>query len=445
MTAQTANLIDITRHISVFSPDKFGKRRVDVIGADAVGSQVTLALAMLGIDVIHVWDAGNVDLNDVKTGAYSVADLGKSRVDVLKELVKCKTGCDILVAHKQNADGTQQFGDIVFLLDKSIDTRKTIWQKSIRNKIRTKLMIEPRFGAGEVRVNTIVPTKPAQTRAWEEGAKTADLSNWSGMSCASASVIAGLSVWQLMRWAAIEAGHTDVLEQEISIPLMFGSANTELEALAKKRIDIIGAGATGSHVIVALAMLGLTDIHVWDFDKIEAHNLANQAFMKADVGKFKVDAIKELVKQKTGRDVVTAHNERVDGTQELGDVVFLLTDTMASRKEIWQQGIRDKNRTQLMIETRMGVDEGRVYTVEPGLAGNVRRWEGSLYEDKVAEASACGASVSVGPTAMFLASFAMWQMLRWSAKQGGKADKLDNEIIFTFRPLVFVPAKFKPE
>jgi len=165
---------------------------------------------------------------------------------------------------------------------------------------------------------------------------------------------------------------------------------------------------------------------------------------KQEAGGGALASIKGLFAPKGKEEVsVTVHNERVDGTQELGEIIFLLTDTMASRKEIWEKGIRGKDRTQLMIETRMGVDEGRVYAVEPGLESNVRRWEGTLYEDRVAEASACGASISVGPTAMFLASFATWQMLRWINKQNGGSDKLDNEIIFTFRPLCFVPAKFK--
>jgi molybdopterin/thiamine biosynthesis adenylyltransferase len=444
MVAPTTNLIDITRHISVFSPDRFGKRRVDVIGADAVGSNVVLALAMLGIDGIHVWDDSKVSSQDIAKGVYQASDLGKPRVEALRELVKRKTGCDIIVPHNEEADGSKPFGDVVFLLGGSIASRRSIWQNGIRNKLRTKLMIEPELGETELRVNVINPIKPAQVKLWEESALKADMSGWADQSCVSASLVAGLCVWQMMRWTAIAAGHEDSLDTQIVVPLsLAGGLDSSLQILRDKRITVIGAGATGSHVVLYLSMLGLTNIDVFDFDHVEAHNLANQAFMKADIGKQKVSAVTDLVRSKTGQALLRAHNERVDGSQELGDIVFLLTDTMASRKQIWQTGIKGKNRTRLMIETRMGVDEGRVYTIEPAQSAQITRFEDTLYDDAVAVASACGTSVSVGPTAMFLASLCLWQMLRWAQREGGGEGKLDNEILFGLRPLYFLPAKFE--
>lgn len=215
------------------------------------------------------------------------------------------------------------------------------------------------------------------------------------------------------------------------------------DTFGNKRIDVIGAGATGSRIVLALAKLGLENIHVWDFDKVEAHNIANQAYSQSDIGAFKVDALAALVKAHTGLQIHT-HNERVDGTQALGDVVFLLTDSMASRKEIWEKGIRYKMRTKLMIETRMGSDQGRVHTIVPTKPTHVKGWESTLYSDEVAEVSACGASVSVGPTAEFISGLAVWQFIRWHAIEQGKTpnDVLDNEIIFFLRPPLFTQRQF---
>ena len=213
------------------------------------------------------------------------------------------------------------------------------------------------------------------------------------------------------------------------------------DAFGNKRIDVIGAGATGSRIVLSLAKLGLENIHVWDFDVVEAHNIANQAYDQKHIGKLKVDALAEVVKEATGLKIHT-HNERVDGSQTLGDVVFVLTDTMASRKEIWNKGIRYKIRTKLMIETRMGADEGRCYTVNPSKPGQVKGWEGTLYEDAKAVVSACGTSITVGPTAEFLSGLAVWQFIRWQAIQSGKEDTLDNEIIFGLRPLYTMTRNF---
>lgn len=76
------------------------------------------------------------------------------------------------------------------------------------------------------------------------------------------------------------------------------------------RIDIIGAGATGSYVAFQLAKMGIQGMHIWDADVVKSHNLPNQLYGLADVGKPKT------------------HNEFVNSeTGMLGDIVFLLPNT----------------------------------------------------------------------------------------------------------------------
>ncbi|MDP1690151.1 MAG: ThiF family adenylyltransferase [bacterium] len=212
-------------------------------------------------------------------------------------------------------------------------------------------------------------------------------------------------------------------------------------AFGARRVDVVGCGATGSRIVLSLAKLGVEHIHAWDFDRVEEHNLANQVFGQGDVGQLKVEALAALVQKDTGVRIQT-HAERVDGSQPLGDVVFLLTDTMFSRKEIWENGLKLKLRTRLLVETRMGVDNGRVYTLNPNLLGHIRAWEEAWYPDEEAEVSACGSSVSVGPTAEIIAGLAVWQMIRWFTVEEGGQDELDNEIIFGLRSMNTVSRQF---
>jgi len=212
-------------------------------------------------------------------------------------------------------------------------------------------------------------------------------------------------------------------------------------AFGTKRVDIIGAGATGSRITLSLAKLGVENIHVWDFDKIEEHNIANQIFGNGDINSLKVDAMAAHILAATGTKI-HAHNERVDGSQVLGDIVFLLTDTMHSRKEIWDKSLKFKLNSHLLIETRMGADSGRVYTINPNKPGHIKEWEATLYSDDEAEVSACGASVSVGPTAETISGLAVWQMIRWFSLEQGGDDVLDNEIIFSLRPMTFITRQF---
>lgn len=210
------------------------------------------------------------------------------------------------------------------------------------------------------------------------------------------------------------------------------------------RIDVIGLGATGSRVLLSLAKLGLEGnlLHGWDFDTVEAHNVANQIFGLEHVGLPKAVAAQQIIHALTGTPVIT-HNEQVDGSQPLGDVVFLLTDTMASRKEIWERSLRYRFRTRVAIETRLGVEAGRIYTIDPNDPVHVREWESTLCDDEQAEDSVCGARLSVGPTADIVAGYAVWQFMRWHARtRETNADAAESEIIFSLRPHLLMSRHF---
>lgn len=214
-------------------------------------------------------------------------------------------------------------------------------------------------------------------------------------------------------------------------------------AFGNKRVDVVGCGATGSKIVMSLAKLGIVNMHIHDFDKVEEHNIPNQVFGAPHIGQFKVDALADLVKAYTGT-TVTKHNDKVTGKEPLGNVVFVLTDTMASRKEIWDNAIKNKIQTNLLVETRMGAAEGRIYSVNPCKPVHQRGYEKTLCADEeVTEASACGASISVGPTADLITGLAVWQMVRWFAINQGADEELENETIFALRPTFFQTRSFK--
>ena len=177
-------------------------------------------------------------------------------------------------------------------------------------------------------------------------------------------------------------------------------------------VHIIGAGATGSFLALQIAKLGVKELHVWDFDKVEEHNLANQLYGPEHVGAYKVDALAEVVLEQADIPLLI-HKEKVVN-QVLGGVVFLLTDTMASRKEIWDNCIKYKPYVDLMIETRMGIKTYEVHSINPSDPAQVNGWEARWFPDdeEVAAPSGCGARTTIGATASLLAASAVWQFLK---------------------------------
>ncbi len=199
-----------------------------------------------------------------------------------------------------------------------------------------------------------------------------------------------------------------------------------LTLLQQLRVDIIGCGATAVRIALDVAGLGVQQLHLWDFDRIEAHNIANQlqAFGIPDVGRYKAEVLAERIEHLTGLKP-TVHLEAVNGTQRLGQVIFLLTDTMASRQEIWQRGIRRKVGKKLMIETRLSPWEYHVYTIDPMRDSHIRGWEAvSDYgdEDPTVEVGSCRSKTTIGGTATQMAGVAVNQFIRWLKLESGTAD-----------------------
>ncbi|MFA6227724.1 MAG: ThiF family adenylyltransferase [Patescibacteria group bacterium] len=209
-------------------------------------------------------------------------------------------------------------------------------------------------------------------------------------------------------------------------------------------VDVIGCGATGSHIVLSLARLGITNIRVWDFDTVQAHNIPNQVFGLKDINRPKVAAIHDAVAAATGTSI-DIRDVRFDGGpgQELGDIVFLLTDTMASRRMIWESSIKFNINIRLMVETRLGAESGKIYTINPSLLGHVQGWESTLCEDRVAAPSACGAITSVGPTAEIVSGIAVWQLMDWFRIKQGKEVELPNEVFFSVRPWMMLTRYFR--
>jgi hypothetical protein len=227
--------------------------------------------------------------------------------------------------------------------------------------------------------------------------------------------------------------------------------------IGRKSISIIGAGATGSHIALYLAQLGWGDeakgqgiLRVYDFDKVEEHNLPNQAYGYEHIGMQKVDALQDIIYKKCGFKIET-HDEKV--TNQLRAVtstyMFLLTDTMASRKQIYEECIKFNFNLDLVVETRMGLRNGRIYAFNPHIKEEADHWTATLYGDDVAEASLCGASASIITTVTYISSIAAGRVLqhynhKYAEKNalGDRAGKMWNEVQFSLYPEELIMCQF---
>lgn len=190
---------------------------------------------------------------------------------------------------------------------------------------------------------------------------------------------------------------------------------------ADRRIDIVGCGASGSHIAHEIGRLGVLNLHLWDFDNIEAHNIANQLYPQSAIGHNKALMLGGSLAAATGIQP-TIHQVRCEGPaatpdDELGEVVIYCMDSMSSRMKLFEDMIKMNGITQLLIDTRMGVEELRVYNFNPNRTVEWKRWVETITPDEDTLENACQTRTTIGGTAAIVAGLATHQFLQWYRRE----------------------------
>jgi molybdopterin/thiamine biosynthesis adenylyltransferase len=159
-------------------------------------------------------------------------------------------------------------------------------------------------------------------------------------------------------------------------------------------ISIVGCGAIGSTVAVALAKMGFTKFELWDFDSVEDHNLPNQFFKEAQIGLNKAVATSSNMSEFNSDIDVDVCTMKFEKQQLKGQIVVASVDTMAARKLIFEACKRDasavgKHLCQLYIDTRMGGLEGQIYFVDMSDESEILNYEKTLFSDEQAVRERC--------------------------------------------------------
>lgn len=177
----------------------------------------------------------------------------------------------------------------------------------------------------------------------------------------------------------------------------------------KKTISIVGCGATGSWVALSLAKMGIENVALYDFDEVEEHNLPNQAFGKEYIGWNKAAAMEDIIEKQTGLQY-EVFNRKVT-KEKLGNIVFLLVDSMKAREEIFNNCTLNPL-NDLVIETRLMLRGGYLHVINTKDFQQIGRFKETLYSDDEAEVSACGHSLTLGCTAQMMANMAVLQLVK---------------------------------
>ncbi len=132
----------------------------------------------------------------------------------------------------------------------------------------------------------------------------------------------------------------------------------ELRKIRGVCVGIAGAGGLGSNCAVNLVRCGFSDFVVVDYDCVESSNLNRQFFFEDQVGKAKVEALKENLERINAEVRVEAVNLKID-RETIGDL-FETCDVVV---EAFDEAVFKK----MIVETYM--NSGKLLVAASGLGG----------------------------------------------------------------------------
>lgn len=153
-------------------------------------------------------------------------------------------------------------------------------------------------------------------------------------------------------------------------------------------ITVIGAGAIGSMTTLLLAKSGFSNIRVYDADNVDAVNINSQFYRISDIGRKKVDALKDIVREFSGVEI-NAIPEFWNGETHFG-IVVIAVDSMKVRKAIYSAHYSKAFNTWL-IDSRMGAETFLIYTYH---SMRESKYSNSLYSDEESLQEPCTAKAT---------------------------------------------------
>lgn len=151
-----------------------------------------------------------------------------------------------------------------------------------------------------------------------------------------------------------------ISKEEISNALGKGLTQAQLDALHNARVGVVGLGGLGSNIAVALTRLGVSNLYLYDFDKVELSNLNRQYYFLDDVGEYKADAlVKHLRRINPYADM---HAQAVRVTQE--NIPTLLSDC-----DLICEALDDAAAKAMLVSTVLSTWSDKKLIAASGIAG----------------------------------------------------------------------------
>ena len=201
------------------------------------------------------------------------------------------------------------------------------------------------------------------------------------------------------------------------------------------KIHIVGCGSVGSTIAENLARCGVKNMVLWDFDTVEAHNIVNQMFRQQDVGKSKVEALKDILCD-INPEIFDTVELKPDGWQGklMSGYIFLCVDNIELRRQIVEKHM-DSPYVKAVFDFRTLLESAQHYAADWSdykMKQDLLKSMQFSHEEAAAETpvSACGVTLGVATTVRLVCALGVNNYINFVKGKGIK--KFVNSDGFNF-------------
>jgi len=199
MNASTIETDRFARQAELVPTDRLIETAASVIGVGAIGRQVALQLAAIGVRRMNLIDHDTVELTNVTSQGYWQTDVGLAKVQATREAI---ARIDLEIEVDSICDRYRPrmvLGSAVFCCVDSIDTRAAIWRSAGNS---CQFWADGRMLGEVIRVLTAADcaARGHYSTTLFPGSEAQQGRCTSRSTIYSASIAAGLMVHQFTRW-----------------------------------------------------------------------------------------------------------------------------------------------------------------------------------------------------------------------------------------------------
>lgn len=201
--------------------------------------------------------------------------------------------------------------------------------------------------------------------------------------------------------SVIEETHKEIPENSKSLLVdettsRFSSA-IWYEKIQEKTVVLAGIGGIGSYIAFLLSRIKPKALYMYDPDIVETGNMSGQLYSIRNVGKKKVTAMSDMVKDYSNYFDLFTIEERFTDNSEASDIMICGFDNMKARKcffRSWYNNVLSKPEEErkncLFIDGRLAAEEFQIFCLTGNDDYNITNYADKwLFTDKEADETIC--------------------------------------------------------